>query len=167
MSYEDDDKYEQDDDDYDYDDHDYEEKDDIEFIAEIGAKERVGGGGLKFIDLEINIEKGRKGRLALKAELEPDQLFLFDLQKSYNKYKDDITIGQGDIEIIKNIVQKINYINCKNTNAFLLGYYVLSSKKDDIISSSKLNQVKSLLKDVEEMKVEDIIRYARLINIHM
>ena len=56
MSYEDDeyDQYDQDE----YDDHDYEEKN--EFVAEVAAIERVGGGRPKFIDIEINIEKGRK-----------------------------------------------------------------------------------------------------------
>lgn len=159
MSYEDDDDYYDDqDDDYD----DYEDKDDINLVAEVGAIERVGGGGLRFIDIEINVEKGRKGRLSLKAELSPEQLFLFDLQKSYNKYKEDISIGAGDIEIIKNIVPRINHISYKNPNAFLLGYYVFSQKTQDI-NSTKLTQIKSLLKDVEEIKIEDIIRYARLI----
>ena len=92
-----------------------------------------------------------------------DQLFLFDLQTTYNRYKEDITIGAGDIEIIKNIVPRINYINCKNPTAFLLAYYVLSSKREDDINMSKLSQVKSLLKDVDEIKIEDIIRYVRLI----
>jgi hypothetical protein len=40
--------------------------------------------------------------------------------------------------------------------------YVFSQKNKDI-NSTKLTQVKSLLKDVEEIKIEDIIRYARLI----
>jgi len=152
----------------DYDDHDYEEKDDIEFVPEVAAYERVGGGGLKFIDIEINIEKGRKGRMALKAELAPDQLFLFDLQKSFNKYREYIVIGSGDIEIIKNIVPKINYISCKNPDAFLLAYYVLRSKKEgDIIDTTKLSQVKTLLRDVDEIRIEDIVRYSRLINRHM
>ena len=161
MSYEDDDEYDQ----Y-YEEDDYEDKDDIKFVAEVAAYERLGKGGPKFIDIEIDIEKGRRGRLSLKAELSPDQLFLFDLQKSYNKYKDDITIGSGDIEIIKNIVPKINHIGCKNTDAFLLSYYVLSSK-DDEINIGRLNQVKTLLKNVEEIKIEDIIRYARLIKRNM
>jgi hypothetical protein len=164
--YDEDDQYGYDQDDYDA--HDYEDKDDIEFVPEVAARERVGGGGLKFIDIEIDIEKGRKGRLSLKAELSPDQLFLFDLQKSYNKYKDDISIGQGDIEIIRNIVPKINYIGCKNPYAFLLGYYILSTKKgEDMINVGKFNQIKSLLKNVEEIKIEDIIRYSRLIKNHM
>jgi hypothetical protein len=164
MSYEDDDEYEQ------YDQDDYEDKDDIKFVAEVAAIERIGRGGPKFIDIDIDIEKGRKGRLSLKAELSPDQLFLFDLQKSYNKYKDDITIGSGDIEIIKNIVPKINHISCKNTDAFLLSYYVLSSKSDksdDEINMNRLTQVKTLLKNVDEIKIEDIIRYARLIKRNM
>ena len=162
-----DDQYYNDDEDYDYDEYD-EVKEDIEFVPEVAARERVGGGGLKFIDIEIDIEKGRKGRLSLKEQLSPEQLFLFDLQKSYNKYKEDISIGQGDIEIIRNIVQKINYIGCKNPSAFLLGYYVISRKKDeDMINIGKLNQVKSLLKNVEEIKIDDIIRYSRLIIIHM
>jgi hypothetical protein len=162
MSYENDDEYDQ----YDQED-DYEDKDDIKFVAEVGAYDRIGRGGLKFIEIEIDIEKGRKGRLSLKAELSSDQLFLFDLQKSYNKYKDDIIIGSGDIEIIKNIVPKINHISCKNTDAFLLSYYVLSSKDNDEINVSRLSQVKTLLKNVDEIKIEDIIRYARLIKRNM
>jgi hypothetical protein len=168
MSYEDDEDYYGDQDDQDYQDDydDYEDKDDINLVAEVAAIERVGGGGIRFIDIEIDVEKGRKGRLSLKAELSPDQLFLFDLQKSYNKYKEDISIGAGDIEIIKNIVPRINHVSYKNPDAFLLGYYVFSQKTQDI-NETKLTQVKSLLKDVEEIKIEDIIRYTRLIKRYM
>lgn len=166
MSY-DEDYYDYDDQDYD----DYEDKDDTELVAEFAARERVGGGKAKFIDIQIDIEKGRRGRMTLKSELTSEQLFLFDLQISYNKYQDDITLGVGDIEIIKNIVPKINYINCKNPTAFLLGYYTLSNdskdSKNDYIDKNKLSQVKSIIKNVEEIKLEDVIRYARLLKTNM
>lgn len=164
MSYDEDEDY---DEDYDQDYDDYEDKDDIELVAEFAVRERVGGGKVKFFDLQIDIEKGRKGRMTLKSELTSEQLFLFDLQRSYNKYQDDITIGSGDIEIIKNIVPKINYINCKNPSAFLLGYYSLSSKDSDYIDKNKLSQIKTIIKNIEEIKIEDIIRYARLIKRNM
>ena len=147
----------------DNDDYNYEDKDD--FVAEFAARERVGSGRPTFIDVHIDVQKGKKGRLSLKSELSSDQLFLFDLQKTYYKYNDDIDIGIDDIETIKSIVIKIPHISFKNPIAFLFAYYTLEKgKKDIIINQQRLNRVQSLLKDIEGIAIEDIIRYARFIH---
>ena len=104
---------------YSEDEFDYEDKDD-DFVAEFAARERVGSGRPTFIDVNIDIQKGRKGRMSLKNELSPDQLFLFDLQKNYYKYNEDIPIGSDDIDLIKMIVLRIEYIEYKNPLAFLI-----------------------------------------------
>lgn len=136
-----------------------------EFVAEFAARERVGSARPTFIDVQIDIKKGKKGRLSLKNELSPDQLFLFDLQKNYYKYQEDIDIGIEDIELIKTMVLQIPHITCKNPIAFLFGYYVLEKrKKDDIINTDRLQRIKTLLKGIEGIEPEDIIRYARLIH---
>jgi len=147
----------------DSDDYNYEDKDD--FVAEFAARERVGSGRPVFIDVHIDVQKGKKGRLSLKSELSPDQLFLFDLQKNYYKYQDDIDIGIDDIETIKRIVIKMPHITFKNPIAFLFAYYALEKGKGDIkISQQRLNRVESLLKGLEGIALEDIIRYARFIH---
>lgn len=152
----------------DSDDYDYEDKDD--FVAEFAARERVGSGRPAFIDIQIDIQKGRKGRLSLKNELSPDQLFLFDLQKNYYKYQDDIDIGIDDIETIKRIVIKMPHINFKNPIAFLFSYYALEKgkggkgKEEVVINKERLNRVKLLLKGIEGIALEDIVRYARFIH---
>ena len=153
----------------DYDSYDeYDDKQDM-FVDEFAARERAGGGRPSFININIEIEKGRKGRLSLKSQLTSDELFLFDLQKVYNKYYDEIQISPDDIEIIKNIVPKITYLNFKNPIAFLFAYYVLNKNSDavDSINNSSLTKVKNILKNIEEVKIEDIIRYSRLIYKHI
>jgi hypothetical protein len=152
---------------YSEDDYDYEDKDD--FVAEFAARERVGSARPTFIDVHIDVQKGKKGRLSLKNELSPDQLFLFDLQKNYYKYQDDIDIGIDDIETIKSIVLKIPHISFKNPIAFLFAYYVLNKNKKDIainniINEERFNRVKSIIKGIEGIEPEDIIRYARFIH---
>jgi len=144
-------------------DYDYEDKD--EFVAEFAARERVGSGRPTFIDVHIDIQKGKKGRMTLKNELSPDQLFLFDLQKNYYKYNGDIDIGTYDIEIIKSMVIKIPHINFKNPTVFLFAYYALEKgKKDIVINEERLNRVDSLIKGLEGIELEDVIRYSRFIN---
>jgi hypothetical protein len=133
-----------------------------DFVAEFAARERVGDSRPTFIDINIDVEKGRKGRLSLKAELSSEQLFLYDLQKIYYKYIDDISIGAYDIETIKGIVQRINHIGCKNAIAFLFAYSTLDIKEQKI-NSERLSQIKGLIKNMEGIELEDIIRYARLI----
>lgn len=142
---------------------DFDEKDD--FVAEFAARERVGSGKPTFIDIQIDIQKGKKGRLSLKNELTPDQLFLFDLQKNYYKYEDDISLNIDDIELIKNIVLKIPHIEYKNPIAFLFGYYLLNKKKsDEIINKELIIPTKSILKGINGIELEDLIRYARMIH---
>jgi len=150
---------------YSEDEFDYEDKDD-DFVAEFAARERVGSGRPTFIDVNIDIQKGRKGRMSLKNELSPDQLFLFDLQKNYYKYNEDIPIGSDDIDLIKMIVLRIEYIEYKNPLAFLLGYYILEKgkKRDtDPIIEKNLERVGRFLKNIEGIEIEDVIRYSRLI----
>jgi hypothetical protein len=150
---------------YSEDEFDYEDKDD-DFVAEFAARERVGSGRPTFIDVNIDIQKGRKGRMSLKNELSPDQLFLFDLQKNYYKYNEDIPIGSDDIDLIKMIVLRIEYIEYKNPLAFLLGYYILEKgkKRDtDPIIANNLDRVGRFLKNIEGIEIEDVIRYSRLI----
>ncbi len=97
----------------------YSEEEDIydtkenEFVAEFAARERVGSARPTFIDVQIDIKKGKKGRLSLKSELSPDQLFLFDLQKNYHKYQEDIDIGIEDIKLIKTLVLQILILPAK------------------------------------------------------
>ena len=151
----------------DYDEDNYYGQDDFEeeFVAEVHARERVGATKLRFIDIDFEIEKGRKGRLSLKAELSTEELFLFDLQKIYGKYKDDVGINEDDVDLIKKVVSKISHIGCKNPTAFLFGYFVLNKKTKEIIKD-KLNTTKIIFKEnsVEDVKLEDVIRYARLIS---
>ena len=139
---------------------DFEEEPD--FVAEFAARERVGVNKPSFIDVNIPVEKGRKGRLSLKAELTDDQLFLYDLQKNYYKYDDDISIGIDDIEMIKSMVSKINHIGCKNPLAFLFGYAILDVKKKEI-KKEEMERIKTIIKNIEGIELEDVIRYARLI----
>lgn len=150
---------------YSEDDFDYEDKDD-DFVAEFAARERVGSGRPTFIDINIDIQKGRKGRMSLKNELSADQLFLFDLQKNYYKYQEDIPIGTDDIESIKTIVLRIPHIEFKNPIAFLLGYYILEKGKNkdtDPIIEKNIERVVRFLKNIEGIEIEDVVRYARLI----
>lgn len=149
---------------YSEDDFDYEDKD--EFVAEFAARERVGSSRPTFIDINIDVQKGRKGRMSLKNELSADQLFLFDLQKNYYKYNEDIPIGTDDIELIKMIVLKMSHVEFKNPLAFLLGYYVLEKgkkKEADPIIENNLERVGRFLKNIEGIEIEDIVRYSRLI----
>jgi hypothetical protein len=149
---------------YSDDDFDYEDKD--EFVAEFAARERVGSSRPTFIDINIDVQKGRKGRMSLKNELSADQLFLFDLQKNYYKYNEDIPIGTDDIELIKMIVLKMSHVEFKNPLAFLLGYYVLEKgkkKEADPIIENNLERVGRFLKNIEGIEIEDIVRYSRLI----
>jgi hypothetical protein len=137
--------------------------DDDEFVAEFAARERVGSSKPTFIDVQIGIQKGKKGRLSLKSNLTSDQLFLFDLQNNYYRYQDDIPIGSDDIENIKSLVIKIPHINYKNPLAFLFAYYTLNINKKDI-NTDRLKRIKTIIKDIEGIELEDIIRYSRLIN---
>jgi hypothetical protein len=144
-------------------DEDYDQ--DSEFVAEFAARERVGSGRISFIDIKID-QKGKRGRLSLKGELTPDQLFLYDLQKNYYKYDDDLQFTQDEIELIKTIVLRISNIEFKNPLAFIFGFYVLNKnpKVQDFILKDKFSRIKSIIKGVEGVELEDIIRYSRLIH---
>lgn len=148
-----------------YSEEEYEDKGD-EFVAEFAARERVGSGKAMFIDVKIDGQKGKKGRLSLKNELSPDQMFLYDLQKNYYNYQDDIRITPDDIELIKVIVLKISHIEYKNPLAFLLAFSILDKKErsKEFIVKENLTRVKTILKDVDGIELEDVIRYARLIH---
>lgn len=143
----------------------YEDRDD-DFVAEFAARERVGSGKAMFIEVQADVQKGKKGRLSLKSELSPDQMFLYDLQKNYYRYEEDISISPDDIEVIKTIVLKIPHIEYKNPAAFLLSFYVLDKKQkeQEFIVKENLSRVKTILKGVSGIELEDIIRYARLIH---
>lgn len=135
-----------------------------DFVAEFAARERVGSGKAMFIDVKAD-QKGKKGRLSLKSELSPDQMFLYDLQKNYYNYEDDIPITPDDIELIKIIVLKISHIEYKNPVAFLMAFYILDkNKKQEFIVKENLTRVKTILKGVDGIELEDVIRYARMIH---
>lgn len=152
-----------------YSEEEFYDKDDMDtFVAEFAARERVGSGKAMFIDVQVD-QKGKKGRMSLKSELTPDQLFLYDLQKNYYKYEEDISINLDDIELIKMTVLKIKHIEYKNPLAFLLAFYVIdkNSKTKEFIIKENLTRVKSILKGVSGIELEDVIRYARLIHKHI
>lgn len=151
-----------------YSEEEYEDDGDT-FVAEFAARERVGSGKAMFIDVQLDVQKGKKGRLSLKNELSPDQLFLYDLQKNYYKYEEDISISPDDIELIKIIVLKIPHIEYKNPVAFLLAFYVIDKRLDskEFIIKENLSRLKTILKGINGIELEDIIRYARLIHRHI
>lgn len=148
----------------------YEYTDEPTIVSEFKAFERVGSSTLKFTDNifeSVSKDKLKEGgRFYLKSQLSHDQLFLVDLQKSWNKY--EINIGNNDVETIKDIILKINHIQYKNAGAFLLGYYILKQpkqKKDKElkISEEHFAEVKTLIKDSKDIFPEDILRYSSLI----
>lgn len=140
-----------------------------ELVSEWNVFDRVGGSRLNFTDEFMstykNIKDKDKGRLYLKSQLTSEQLFLVDLQKSLNKYQ--IDISNNDIEMIKKIIHKINHIQYKNANAFLLGYYILKTKGDKIkkinINSERFNEVKVLISSDKDIFPEDVLRYSSLL----
>lgn len=144
-------------------DYDYEDGDDITFVSEWNARERVGGKMRLTDDFGTSFGKG------YRKELTPDQIFLKGVQKTIDSY--ELSISDKDLDLIKNnLVFKINLIKFKNPSAFIFSYIVLDSKnninKEKFQSVFEMTQkppINNLGLDASFITKEDIIRYARLL----
>lgn len=143
---------------------DYEENDDMTFVSEWNAKERVGGRMKLTDDFISSFGKGMRGK-----EFTPDQLFLKGVQKTIDSY--ELTISDKDLDLIKNkLVYKINLIKFKNPSAFIFAFVSLDNKyninKEKIEKTFQVTQnqpINNLGLDASFITKEDMIRYARLI----
>lgn len=137
------------------------------FVAERSAYERAGGRK-SLLDFLGNVfEKGGDKKLEeiqrrlLRSGLSNEENFKIILQAYINRFRDEVTITDRDLENIEEILPNISHIKYKNAPAFLMGYYVLDKNKK--IDVGKLTMTTNLLKN-EDVYKEDIIRYARLLS---
>ena len=126
-----------------------------DFVAEMGAFERVGiGGGLLGGKLS-KIEK------ALQDPLERFQSQTDAISRSINGLETKVKIHQHEIDQMISYAEKLEYIQYKNVTAYILGYMVLSRKE---IDKQKFQTVTKILGKIDDdsVKPPDVIRYARM-----
>ena len=139
------------------------EGDEIKEMAERNAFERVGmgrpgGALLTYIEGEGGIAKLH--RALNKQQLNKHEEFNIILEAVFYELKDYLNVGGDWINRLTELSSNIRNIQYKNPKAFILGYYVLENNK---ISKKKFDFVsKNILKNIDDVKGEDVIRYARL-----
>lgn len=152
---------------------DYEgESNEVEYVAEFAAYERMNirkqGQGLS-TDIGGGL-KGKKLRdmykIIQRVSMTDQEKFTTILVTYFNDLKDKeiITFTEYDLRDILSIVSRIPAIKYKNALATLLGYYTLDSKKN--ISKTKFNTlVIEILPKIESdiVTAPDILRYAILL----
>jgi len=135
-----------------------------EMMAEIGAFERVGGGGRLGATL---IQGGTLGDLQKKALRElatPEERFQVYIDAISRKLNGDgvVNISQDDINAMLDAVPSVTGIKYKNPTAFILGYLAsrggMNMNRDRVIKI-----IKDVVPYVKDGGVEgpDVVRYAR------
>ena len=88
-----------------------------------------------------------------------EERFTAALEIYIRKFKDDFKMTEDDEnQLLKNIAT-INKIKYKNPVCYLFGYFMLG--RDNNIELRRLDKVRGLLNSVEDIRLEDVIRYAR------
>lgn len=142
----------------------YEYAEEDRFVAERAAFERAGGGRATLVDLVTSaFEKTKKleeiQRRLIRSGLNDEERFKVILQGYINKFREDLSITDRDVNNISEILTNIRHLKYKNPPSFLMGYYVLKNRS---IDKNRLKQAESLVKD-DDVFMPDIVRYARLI----
>ena len=147
--------------------HAYEEQ--PELVPERNAFERAGLSRV-FSSYQVVLKSGKNVDKKLETmydrimrfSMSPTERFIVMVVTSWKNLRDtDLYLDESALETLIDFVEKINDIGQKNALAYVLGFYVIESKK---ISKKRLNEV---IKYLEKSKVEtvrspDVLRYARL-----
>ena len=123
------------------------EDDDQEFMAERNAFMRAGAPVLI-------------GSTSLKNVTNPIEKFKTIVNAVYNKVKDTLQMGTGDIVDMTENIARINNIQYKNPGAYVLGYFV--TKGGGEISKRRLDLAETVMDEIkgEGITLPDVIRYA-------
>lgn len=145
------------------DDEQFEEVKEGELVSERNVYERVGVARPgEALQLNIARDKGMKldelNRKVHKMNLSEDEKFNILLGIHLEQLSE--YIKGVSLEALNDLVSKVKYIHYKNPIGFILGFYVLKNKE---IQRDKLEYVsRSVLKNISDVKVPDIIRYSRM-----
>ena len=126
-----------------------------EFVAEMGAFDRVGAGGGLLGGKLSKLEK------ALQDPLERFQSQIDAICRSINGLETKIKISQHEIDQMISYAHKLEYIQYKNATAYILGYMVLTKKNIDKQKFQTVTKILGKLDD-DSIKPPDIIRYGRM-----
>lgn len=126
-----------------------------DFVAEMGAFERVGAGGGMLGGKLSKLEK------ALQEPLERFQSQVDAISRSINALESKVKIHQHEIDQLISYAEKLEYIQYKNVTAYILGYMVVTKK---VIDKHKFQTVTKILGKIDDdsVKPPDVIRYARM-----
>lgn len=133
------------------------EYDEPQFQAEVKAFERTG-----FAKGEIGgISTEAKKLQRLQKQAESDEYFKTLLEITIKKYNEILKLNNEQLGYVRNSYYTLNYPNFKNSACLLISYYCLD--KDKNIIEDKLKKIKNnILKNENDFKIEDILRYCRL-----
>ena len=148
-------------------DEDYIPEMDFQIVAEAKAYERVqigsGEEGTEFIQKLGGKSMAEVYRAIYRLGLSDESRFrqLLGLGR-YKLYKYDIFINESDLDIIRDFVLKISpkKINYMNVQCLILGYYITGAGRYEI-DKEKLENIKTLLPKLEDITLQDLIRYCR------
>lgn len=96
-------------------------------------------------------------RKLFQLGLTPEEKFKIMISIFFNTHNSTLKLGNDDLDILSR-VDNVKNAGYRNPIAWIFGYYVVVDKR---IKKDKLEKVKGLLKDIEEVGLEDVIRYAR------
>lgn len=145
----------------------YGEEEKVDYMgAERKAYERVYSGRHE-LSLTKMFPEGFQSKEARRLEninrklfqlgLAPEEKFKIMISIFFNAHNASLKLGNGDLDVLLSL-DNVKNAGYKNPIAWLFGYYVVT---DGNIKKDKLNKIKELLKDIEEVGLEDVIRYAR------
>ena len=122
---------------------------------ERNVSERVSGRDF----FEGNQTLADIARKNFKLYATDEERFTAALEIYTRKFKDDFQMTEDDEKQLFNNVSSINKIKYKNPVCYLFGYFMLG--RDNNIELRRMDKIRNLLNSVEDIRLEDVIRYAR------
>ena len=110
-------------------------------------------------------EVGRRledlNRKIFRQNLSEEDRFKVFMALFYQRFREELNLTDADLDRMVLIMEKMDHIGKKNPYAFVLGYSTLTNKQ---ISKKKFKNIQdNVINSVEEARLPDVIRYAKLI----
>jgi hypothetical protein len=136
---------------------------DIEYKPDRDAYDRVAPG--RPVDFDPKIFLGGSSKKLediysrmFRLNISDEEKFKLAVNIFFNKFSDDLRLGQSDLDRLLDI-SSVKNIKFKNPICYIFGYYITSGSS--AIDKKKLDKVVPLLSQVEDVTIEDVIRYSR------
>lgn len=141
---------------------------DVEYRAERAAFERAGiSRGDEILRTIIGASGNIPNRLAeinkrlYRIVASDQEKFKLLVSIYFEKYRQELGLTDGMFASLMEAVEEIPSVKTKNPIAYILGSYVVDSKRRDINKGRFVKLVSEVLPGVVEVKAPDVIRYAR------